>query len=163
MGAAIAREVRALDSNLAPYEVITMQEQLDRSTSAQMVAVKLVGVLGGLALLLAAIGLYGVMSYAVSQSTRELGLRMALGAGASNLLRLVMSRGLVLTGGGVVLGAAVALALTRLLGNLLYKVSPRDPVAFGSALALMMIVSLAACFLPAWRATRTDPSRALRD
>jgi len=163
MGAAIAREVRALDSNLAPYEVITMQEQLDRSTSAQMVAVKLVGVLGGLALLLAAIGLYGVMSYAVSQSTRELGLRMALGAGASNLLRLVMSRGLVLTGGGVVLGAAVALALTRLLGNLLYKVSPRDPVAFGSALALMMIVSLAGCFLPAWRATRTDPSRALRD
>jgi len=116
-----------------------------------------------LALLLAAIGLYGVMSYAVSQSTRELGLRMALGAGASNLLRLVMSRGLTLTAGGVVFGAAVALALTRLLGNLLYKVSPRDPLAFGSALAVMTITSLAACFLPAWRATRTDPARALRD
>jgi putative ABC transport system permease protein len=163
MATAIAREVHALDANLAPYEVITMQEQLDRSTSPQMVAVTLVAVLGGLALLLAAIGLYGVMSYAVSQSTRELGLRMALGADASNLLRLVMSRGLALTAGGVLLGAAVALALTRLLGSLLYKVSPRDPLAFGSALAVMTIASLAACFLPAWRATRTDPARALRD
>src|SRR6266566_1869961 len=162
MGPAIAREVRALDANLAPYEVITLQEELERSTSPQMVAVTLVAILGGLALLLAAVGLYGVMSYAVSQSTRELGLRMALGAGASNLLRLVMSRGLALTAGGVLLGAAAALALTRLLGNLLYKVSPRDPLAFGSAFLVMTIASLAACFLPAWRATRTDPMRALR-
>ncbi len=160
---ALAREVHALDANLALYEVITLQEQVDRSTSPQLVAVTLVGVLGGLALLLAAIGLYGVMSYAVSQSTRELGLRMALGAGASNLLRLVMSRGLTLTAGGVLLGAAAALGLTRLLGNLLYKVSPRDPLAFGSAFVVMIIASLAACFLPAWRATRTDPARALRD
>jgi len=159
---AIAREVHALDSNVAPYEVITMQEQLDRSTSAQMVAVTLVGILGALALVLAAIGLYGVMSYAVSQSTRELGLRMALGAGASNLLRLVLSRGLALTGAGVMLGAAAALLLTHLLGNLLYKVSPRDPVVFGCAFAVMALVSVAACLLPAWRAARTDPMRALR-
>src|SRR6267378_4515465 len=160
---AIAREVHALDSNLAPYEVITMQEQLDRSTSAQMVAVTLVGILGALALVLAAIGLYGVMSYAVSQSTRELGLRMALGASASNLLRLIMSQGAMLTAGGVLLGGAVSLGLTRLLGNLLYKVSPRDPMAFGSAFVVMTITALAASFLPAWRATRTDPARALRD
>jgi macrolide transport system ATP-binding/permease protein len=159
----LAREVHGLDGNLAAYEMITLQEQLDRSTSPQLVAVTLVGVLGGLALLLAAIGLYGVMSYAVSQSTRELGLRMALGAGASNLLRLVMSRGLALTASGVALGAAVALGLTRLLGSLLYQVSPRDPLAFGSAFGVMMIASLAACFLPAWRATRTDPARVLRD
>jgi macrolide transport system ATP-binding/permease protein len=163
MAAALTREVHALDPGLALFEVITLQEQLDRSTSAQKVAVTLVGVLGGLALLLAVIGLYGVMSYAVSQSTRELGLRMALGAGASNLLKLVLSRGLALTAGGVVLGAAVALGLTRLLGNLLYKVSPRDPLAFGSAFMIMTLASLAACFLPAWRATRTDPARALRD
>jgi putative ABC transport system permease protein len=162
MATAIAREVHALDSNVAPYEVITMQEQLDRSTSAQMVAVTLVGILGALALVLAAIGLYGVMSYAVSQSTRELGLRMALGAGAADLLRLVLSRGLALTGAGVLLGAATALLLTRLLGNLLYKVSPRDPVAFGCAFAVMALVSVAACLLPAWRAARTDPMRALR-
>jgi predicted permease len=163
MATAVAREVRALDARLALYEMITMQEQVDRSTSAQLVAVTLVGVLGGLALLLAAIGLYGVMSYAVSQSSRELGLRMALGAGASNVLRLVMSRGLGLMLGGVLLGGAVALALTRLMGNMLYKVSPRDPLAFGAAFGVMTIAALAACCLPAWRAARTDPARALRD
>jgi len=160
---ALARDVRRLDANLALYEVITLQEQLDRSTSPQQVAVTLVGLLGGLALLLAAVGLYGVMSYAVSQSTRELGLRMALGAGTTNLLRLVISRGLALTASGLALGAAVALGLTRLLGSLLYKVSPHDPLAFGSAFVVMTIAALAACFLPAWRATRTDPVRALRE
>ena len=159
----LAREVHALDPSLAPYELITLQEQLDRSTSPQLVAVTLVSVLGALALLLAVIGLYGVMSYAVSQSTRELGLRMALGADASNLVQLVLSRGLALTAGGALLGAAVALALTRLLGNLLYHVSPRDPLVFGAAFAVMTIAALAACFLPAWRATRTDPAEALRD
>jgi putative ABC transport system permease protein len=163
MATALTHEVHALDANLALYEVITLQEQVDRSTSPQLVAVTLVGVLGGLALLLTVIGLYGVMSYAVSQSRRELGLRMALGASASNVLRLVLSRGLVLTAGGVLLGAAAALGLTRLLGNLLYNVSPRDPLAFGSALVVMTVAALAACFVPAWRATRTDPARALRD
>jgi macrolide transport system ATP-binding/permease protein len=159
----LAREVHALDPSLAPYELITLQEQLDRSTSPQLVAVTLVSVLGALALLLAVIGLYGVMSYAVSQSSRELGLRMALGASASNLVQLVLSRGLASTAGGALLGAAVALALTRLLGNLLYKVSPRDPLVFTAAFGVMTIAALAACFLPAWRATRTDPAEALRD
>src|SRR5260370_34775289 len=107
--------------------------------------------------------LFRSMSYAVSQSTRELGLRMALGANASTLLRLVISRGLALTAGGVLLGGVVALALTRLLGNLLYKVSPYDPLAFVSALVVMTGASLAACFMPAWRAIRTDPARALRE
>jgi predicted permease len=163
MTAALIREVHALDRNLALFEVITLQEQVDRSTSPQLVAVTLVGVLGGLALLLAAIGLYGVMSYAVSQSTRELGLRMALGATPSHLLRLVMSRGLALTAAGIVAGTVAALASTRLLGYLLYNVSPRDPLSFGSAFLVITIASLAACFLPAWRATRTDPLQALRD
>jgi ABC-type antimicrobial peptide transport system permease subunit len=103
------------------------------------------------------------MSYTVSQSSRELGLRMALGADASNLLRLVLSRGLALTGAGVLLGVATALLLTRLLGNLLFQVSPRDPVAFASAFIVMTVAAAAACFLPAWRATRTDPARILRD
>jgi macrolide transport system ATP-binding/permease protein len=163
MATALAREIQALDGNLALYEVITLQEQVDRSTSAQKVAVTLLGVLGSLALLLAAIGLYGVMSYAVSQSTRELGLRMALGARASNLLRLIVSQGLSLTAAGIVLGTAAALALTRLLGNYLYRVSPRDPLAYGSAFLVMLAAALAACLLPAWRATRTDPMRALRE
>jgi predicted permease len=163
MAAALTREVHALDRNLALFEVITLQEQVNRSTSPQLVAVTLVSVLGGLALLLAAIGMYGVMAYAVSQSTRELGLRMALGATPSHLLRLVMSRGFTLTAAGIVAGTAVALASTRLLGYLLYDVSPRDPLSFGSAFLVITIASLAACLLPAWRATRTDPLRALRD
>lgn len=160
---ALARVIQGLDGNLALYEVITLQEQVDRSTSPQKVAVTLLGVLGGLALILAVIGLYGVMSYAVSQSTRELGVRMALGARSSDLLRLVVSRGLALTACGLVLGVALALGLTRLLGNYLYKVSPRDPLAFGLALLVMLIATVAACVLPAWRATRTDPIDALRE
>ena len=163
MAKALAHEVKALDDNLAPGEVITMQEQVDRTTAFQRLAVMMLAVFGGLALLLAAIGLYGIMSYTVSQSTRELGLRMALGADAGNLVRLVMRNGLALTAAGVVVGAAAALGLTRLIGTLLYKVSPRDPMVFGSAFLLMMVAASAACFLPAWRATRTDPVRALRD
>src|ERR1700733_1136798 len=154
LAAALLREVHALDANLALYETITLQEQVNRSTAPQLVAVTLVSILGGLALLLAAVGLYGVMSYAVAQSMRELGLRMALGAGAGNLLRLVILRGLKLTAGGVLFGGVAALLLTRLFGKLLYDVSPRDPLAFGSALAVMTIASVAACLLPAWRAMR---------
>ena len=131
ISAALLREVHALDANLALYETITLQEQVNRSTSPQLVAVTLVSILGGLALLLAAVGLYGVMSYAVAQSIRELGLRMALGAGAANLFRLVISRGLRLTAVGVLCGATAGLALTRLFGKLLYNVSPHDPLAFG--------------------------------
>ena len=163
ISAALVRTVHDLDPNLALYEMITLREQVNRSLSSQLLAVTLVSLLGGLALLLAAVGLYGVMSYTVAQSTRELGLRMALGASARNLFELVISRGLKLTLLGVVLGAAVGLALTRLLGNLLYRVSPRDPLAFGLALVVMAITAIAACLLPAWRATRTDPAKVLRD
>jgi ABC-type antimicrobial peptide transport system permease subunit len=87
---------------------------------------------------------------------------MALGAGTSNVLRLVLLRGLLLTATGIGIGIALALPLTRLLGNLLFQVSPRDPLAFAAAFAVMILASVAACFLPAWRATRTDPMRALR-
>jgi len=159
---AVVREVHALDANLALYEMITLREQVNRSTSPQLVAVTLVSTLGGLALLLAAVGLYGVMSYAVAQSTRELGLRMALGADAASLLRLVLSRGLRLTAGGVLFGTVAALALTRLLRQLLYNVSPHDPMVFGLALAVMTATAIFACLLPGWRASRTDPARVLR-
>jgi predicted permease len=163
MAPVLAREVHALDPDVAPYGVLTIREQLARQTLTQLVAGRFLAIFGGLALLLATIGLYGVMSYAVSQSTRELGLRVALGAAPSHLLRLVMSRGLVLIGLGIAVGLAAALATTRLFGYLLYGVSPRDPLSFGSALVIITIASMAACFLPAWRATRTDPLRALRD
>ena len=160
---ALASEVHALDPDLAPYAVITMREQVERATQSQHVAVTLLSVFGALAVLLAAVGLYGVMSYAVSQSTRELAVRMALGARTADLLRTVLSQGLLLTAAGVIVGTVIALAGTRLLGYLLYKVSPRDPLAFASALAIMTLASLTACLLPAWRATRTDPVQALRE
>ncbi|HXY11617.1 MAG TPA: ABC transporter permease [Terriglobales bacterium] len=162
MLAALVREVHRLDPNLALYEMITLREQVNRSTSPQLVAVTLVSILGGLALLLAAVGLYAMMSYTVAESTRELGLRMALGAGPRNLVRLIVSRGLRLTAGGVLFGALGGLVLTRFLRTLLYNVSPHDPLIFGSALAVITMTAIAACLSPAWRATRTDPARVLR-
>jgi ABC-type antimicrobial peptide transport system permease subunit len=162
LASALMREVHAIDPNLASGEMITMQEEINRSTAVQRIAVNMLGAFGALALLLAGVGLYGVMSYAVSQSTREFGLRMALGARGSDLLRLVISQGLLLTMAGVVVGGLAALGLSRLLGYLLYQVSPRDPLTFVIAVMVMAIASVAACFLPAWRATRTDPVRALR-
>jgi ABC-type antimicrobial peptide transport system permease subunit len=163
LSADVAREMKGLDADLPSYELISMGEVVTRATASQQAAMTMLAVLGGLALLLAAIGLYAVMAYAVSQSARELGLRMALGAGQYDLLRLVMMRGVTLTAVGVVVGAAVALGLTRLMGDLLYRVSPRDPAAFGLAFVAMMITAVAACFLPAWRATKADPMRTLRD
>src|SRR5205807_9780499 len=108
---ALIREVRSLDPNLAVYEMITLQEQVDRSTSHELVAVALVALFGGLALLLASIGLYGVMSYSVSQTTRELGLRMDLGASVSDVLRLVMLSGLLMETIGMVIWFACAIFL----------------------------------------------------
>jgi predicted permease len=162
MAAIIANELRAMDPALANYAVITMQEQVNRSTSSQRAAVGLLFVLGGLALILAIIGLYGVMSYTVSQSRRELGLRMALGASPGDLLWHVVSRSLLLTISGVLLGAGLALVLARFVTPMLYHVSPRDPLAFALAFAIMALASVAACLWPAWRASRTDPMIALR-
>src|SRR5437763_16926 len=160
---ALAREIHALDPNLALLDAISLQQQVDVMSYTQRLAAALLAIFGGMALFLAAIGLYAVMSYSVSQGTRELGMRMALGARAEHVLRLVISRGIRLTAAGIVIGAVAALTLTRLMGNLLYKVSQRDPLAFASAFVIMSVVALAACFLPAWRATRIDPAQALRD
>lgn len=164
MAAALARVVHELDANLAPTELITMREQVNRySLRSQQIAVTLLGIFGGLAVLLAAIGLYGVMSHTVNQSTRELGLRIALGASARDLLKLVFTQGFFLTAAGIVLGSATALLLTRLIGALLYQVNPRDPIAFVAAFAGLSITSIAAILLPARRATKTDPASVLRE
>jgi predicted permease len=159
---AMAREIHALDPTLAPIAPSRLQEQIDRISYAQRLAVTLVALFGGMALFLAAIGLYAVMSYSVSQSTRELGMRMALGAEARDILRLVLSRGLRLTLAGIAIGGVAALVLTHFMGTMLYKVSPRDPIAFGLALIILIAVALIACFLPARRAARLDPARVLR-
>ncbi|HJT45734.1 MAG TPA: ADOP family duplicated permease, partial [Chthoniobacterales bacterium] len=162
LAAVLVREVHELDPNLAPIPPFRIQEQVARKDYTQSLAATLIAVFGGMALFLAAIGSYAVMSYSVSQSTRELGMRMALGAGGRDILRLVMARGLRLTIIGIVIGATAAILLTRLMGDLLYKVSPRDPIAFGGALIILITVGLIACFLPARRAARVNPVQALR-
>jgi predicted permease len=162
MANALTQQVRALDASLAPTETITMREQIDRTSWSQRAAVTLLTTFGGMALLLAAVGLYGVMSCVVSQNTQELGLRMALGAEGSDLLRMVMRYGVGLAVAGIAVGAGVASGLTRLMGDLLYKVSPRDPEAFGGAFAVMALAAGAACLIPALRVMRTDPVRAIR-
>jgi len=162
----LLREVRSLDSGLGMGEVVPMREHMNRTALAsQQIVVALLTIFAAMALSLAAVGLYGVMSYSVSQSKREIGLRMALGAGASHLFRVVMSHGLALSFGGIVLGSISALALTRFIaiGSLLYEVNPLDPGAFVLASLVMILISVAACLLPAWKASRTNPVQALRD
>jgi predicted permease len=160
---ALAPAVHALDANLALGRAYRLGDQVDRMSYSERLAVTLVALFGAMALFLAAIGLYAVMSYSVSQGTRELGLRMALGAGVKDLLRLVMSRGLRLTAAGIVIGILAAVMLTRLMADLLYKVSPRDPIVFGTAFIILIVVAFIACFVPAWRATRVDPVQALHE
>jgi predicted permease len=158
----LVREIHALDPNVAPLELISMREQVARTTAPQRIGVTILVVFATLAVGLAAVGLYGVIAATVSQRTRELALRLALGADAADLLRLVMSRSVVLTTLGIAVGLAVASQVTRLLGYLLYNVSPWDPLAFGFALAVIALASIVACLVPAWRVTRTDPVLALR-
>jgi ABC-type antimicrobial peptide transport system permease subunit len=163
MATALAAEVRALDASLTPDQVMMMREQINRMNQSTAMAVRLLTAFGIVALLLAAIGLYGVMSFSVTQNARELALRLALGADPSSLLRGVLGSGLLLTAGGMACGAAAAVGLTRLLGTLLFDVSPRDPATFAVAFVTMAVAASAACLLPALRATRTDPVAVLRD
>jgi putative ABC transport system permease protein len=120
-------------------------------------------IFAGIALVLAMIGIYGVMSYSVSRRTREIGLRMALGAGRGEVLRMVARRGVSLVTLGMLLGTAAALALTRMMATLIYGVSSTDPLTFAGAVGLLAVVAAIACLLPAFRATRIDPMVALRD
>jgi len=139
-----------------------MREQVERTTASQRIAVTMLIVFGGLALALAAIGLYGVIAATVAQSTRQLALRIALGADASHVRRFVLTRALAMTAAGLATGLACAVATTRLMGYLLYQVSPLDPSTFAAAIAVVALAGLAACIAPVRRATRTDPIQALR-
>ena len=164
--AALADQVRAALRSLAPdipvFAVQTMEEVIARSLSSTRYNVLLLGVFAGIALVLSAVGLYGVISYLVTQRTREMGIRMALGAQAGDVIRLVMRQGTALTAAGVALGLVGALAFTRLLESLLYGVSARDPVTFAAVAAVLTLVALAAAYLPARRAARADPLLAIR-
>jgi putative ABC transport system permease protein len=160
--AAIRREIMQLDANLPVYNVKTLTEHMNLPLFPARVAAALLGSFGLLALILAAIGIFGVMSYAVSQRTREIGIRMALGAGAREILKLVVGQGLLLTLIGVVAGLIIAFVGTQLLASLLYGVSAVDPVTFAVVTLLLAAVALLACYIPARRAMRVDPMVALR-
>lgn len=160
--AAIRREVQQSDATLPIYNVMTMVEHMALQLFPARVAATLLGSFGVLALLLAAIGIFGVMSYAVTQRTREIGIRMALGANAAGIFRLIVGHGLTLMAIGLGIGLAVAVAGTRLLAILLFGVSATDPLTFAVIALLLALVALLACWIPARRAMKVDPMEALR-
>jgi predicted permease len=162
IAAGIAAQAHAIDPNVSPYEILTMREQVMRSTAPQQIAATLVGLFAGAAIALATIGLYGVVAYVVSQSRRELGVRLAIGASPRILMWLVLSNSVRATLVGSLVGALVAIFTTRLLGDLLFHVGARDPAVFLSAFGVMIIVATVASFVPARRAGRIDPVVALR-
>jgi putative ABC transport system permease protein len=165
--ASVERMVKAalktVDADLPITHSRTMEQVFGASLARPRFSMALVGLFGILALGLAAIGLYGVLSHAVAQRTREIGIRVALGAARREVLRLVVGQGMRLASVGLALGAVVALAATRLLRSLLYGISPFDPLTYAALLAVLACVALVACVLPAWRAAAVDPIVALRE
>lgn len=160
--AALRNEVQQLDPSLPVLNTQTLSERVENSLGGERSQATLLGSGGVLALILAAIGLYGVMSYSVAQRTREIGIRMALGAGRGNVMGLVLKQGLTLVSAGVVLGLGAAFGITRLLASLLFGVSAIDPITFAGTSALLIVVALIASYVPARRATKVDPIIALR-
>ncbi|HEV8145684.1 MAG TPA: FtsX-like permease family protein, partial [Bryobacteraceae bacterium] len=160
---AVIQAIRTMDSRVAVYDVASMEQRRFRSLARQRFAMIMLTAFAGFAVLLAAVGIYGVMSYLVSTGTRDIGIRMALGAERGAILGMIFRQGLVLTVAGIVSGLAGAFALTRLMASLLFGVSTSDAVTFSSVAVLLGAVALAASYVPAQRATRVDPMVALRD
>jgi predicted permease len=158
----VEQQLQAIDPLVGIGHVRTMEQVRSGAVAMRQFNMTLLSVFGGLALLLAAIGIYGVIAYSVAQRTHEIGVRMALGAKHRDVLRLVLTEGMVLAGLGIILGIAGALALTRLLEAYLYGVNPTDPIAFTATALLLAGVAMLACGIPARRATRVDPMVALR-
>jgi putative ABC transport system permease protein len=159
---AVRREVQAVDPNRPVYNVRTMEEVIDLSVVNLRLNMTLLSIFAGLATLLAVVGIYSVMSYLVTQHTREIGIRMALGAQPGSILKLVLGQGLALTLVGVGIGALVAFGLTHLLTRFLYEIGGNDPLTYVLVSLLLTVVALVACYIPARRATKVDPLVALR-
>jgi ABC-type antimicrobial peptide transport system permease subunit len=162
MVSAVKSELRNLDPDLPMYYVRTMEQRVAESLARRRFSMLLLGVFAGVALILATIGIYGVMAYLVSQGTREIGIRMALGASQGKILSLVVRQGMALAFTGVTIGLAAAFLLTRLIRSLLFGVESTDPVTFVEISLLLAFIALLASYVPALRASRIDPMVCLR-
>jgi putative ABC transport system permease protein len=162
LAAAVTREARVLDPNVPIYDVKTMEQLVSESLARRRFAMLALGLFSVVALVLAALGIYGVMSYTVAQRTREIGIRLALGAQTRSVLKLVVGQGMRLAVFGVGLGLVVAAAMARMIASLLFGVAATDPVTFLVIALLLAGVALLACYVPARRAAKVDPTIALR-
>jgi predicted permease len=159
---AIRQEVKKLDASLPIFGIRTMPQFLNRTLGVYEMGASLMGTFAFTALLLAAVGIYGVLHFAVTRRTREIGIRMALGAGRGDVLRLILVRSMAFVGAGLVLGIAGAVAAGRLTGTILAGVTGTDPLTFVAVAVLFGLVALVACAIPAWRASHIDPMEAVR-
>jgi putative ABC transport system permease protein len=163
---AASATVRKLVLSVNPDQPVdriqTMDDALFDTLASRRFALVLLGSFAALALLLCAIGIYGTIAYVLSQRTREFGIRIAVGAARGDLLNMVMKEGMLLVSAGLALGGGLAVFFSRAMANLLFAISPLDPLAFAAAGTVLLLVAVAACFFPAWRAAGTDPVQALR-
>jgi putative ABC transport system permease protein len=155
-------ELRALNKDVPVFSVQMMEERIGGQLAADRMIAVLLSIFGAGGLLLAAIGIYGVMGYSVERRTREIGIRIALGADRADIMKLMVGQGMVLVLIGTGLGLVLALALTRVVKSLLFDISATDPLTFAAVVLVLVVVALAACYLPARRATKIDPLVALR-
>ena len=162
LASAVREQARAIDKDVPITHIQTMDQVFGASVAQPRFSMLVVGLFALLALVLSMVGIYGVMSYSVSRRSHEIGVRMALGAGAKQVMVLVLREGMLLAFTGIVIGSLGAFALTRLMRSLLFEVSAKDPVAFAAVAGLLAAVAFIACYIPARRATRVDPLVALR-
>ncbi len=162
LSSAIRQAIASIDKDQPVFGIATMQDVVDTSISGPRTTLRLLGLFSGLALVLAAIGIYGIISYSVGQREKELGIRIALGAKRSDVLRLVLAQGGKITTAGIVAGTAASLGLTQLMAKMLYSVSAFDPVTFSAAALGLTFIAMAACYIPARRSLGVDPLIALR-
>jgi len=162
LAAAVQRQVLALDPDQPVYRIRTLRELVSESMARRRLSMFLLAIFAGVALLLAAVGIYGIMSYTVAQRAHEVGIRMALGARSLDVVRLVLGQSLWLALAGVGAGLVGSLLLTNFLSSLLFNVKATDPATFGLVALILMLVALFASFVPAYRATTVDPVNALR-